>query len=226
MTANVIMFSNPTVKVYHALPPSRSDISEIIAFVFQGPAQPTEFDIKRTPMLVRRNVVKDALEWLKLNHADYKDLQISLENLNDYPLAGVPVNVEYTKSDPVSGNRIVSAMSVFNDEFKEGTTDGPCPFTVHGLTSSEFENMSMDRLKQEHCTIFLREDRWVSVMIQSHNLCMTIHRFIPKCFLGFSPMGVEELAKNAILEKSLRLFTNKIFSCIMTNVFKPIFISL
>jgi hypothetical protein len=41
MTANVIMFSNPTVKVYHALPPSRREISEILAFVFQGPIQPT-----------------------------------------------------------------------------------------------------------------------------------------------------------------------------------------
>ena len=147
MTANFIMFSNPTVKVYHALPPSRKEISEILAFVFQGPIQPTESDIKRTPMLVRRNVVKDALEWLKLNHIDYEDLQISFENLHDYPLAGVPVNIEYSKSDPALGNKIVSTMSVHDDEFEEGTTDGSCPFTVHGLTGPEFENMSMDRLK-------------------------------------------------------------------------------
>src|SRR5271156_5575130 len=147
MTANVIMFSNPTVKVYHALPPSRREISEILAFVFQGPIQPTESDIKRTPMLVRRNIVKDALEWLKLNHVDYEDLHISFENLNDYPLAGVPVNIEYSKSDPESGNKIVSAMSVYDNKFEDGTTDGPCPFTVHGLTGPEFENMSIDRLK-------------------------------------------------------------------------------
>ena len=147
MTANVIMFSNPTVKVYHALPPSRREISEILAFVFQGPIQPTESDIKRTPMLVRRNVVKDALDWLKLNHVDYEELHISLENLNEYPLAGVPVNIEYSKSDPDTGNKIPSAMSVYDNEFEDGTTDGPCPFTVHGLTGPEFENMSMDRLK-------------------------------------------------------------------------------
>lgn len=147
MTANIIMFSNPTVKVYHVLPPSRQEISEILAFVFQGPIQPNESDIKRTPMLVRRNVVKDALEWLKLNHVDYEDLQISFENLNDYPLAGVPVNIEYSKSDLESGNKIASAMSVYDNEFEEGTTDGPCPFTVHGLTGPEFEKMSIDRLK-------------------------------------------------------------------------------
>ena len=147
MTANVIMFSNPTVKVYHALPPSRREVSEILAFVFRGPIQPTDSDIKRTPMLVRRNVVKDALEWLKLNHVDYEDLHISIDNLNDYPLVGVPVNIEYSKTDADSENKISSAMSVFDNEFDDGTTDGPCPFTVHGLTGPEFENMSMDRLK-------------------------------------------------------------------------------
>jgi hypothetical protein len=98
-------------------------------------------------MLVRRNVVKDALEWLKLNHVDYEDLHISLDNLNDYPLSGVPVNIEYSKSDPDSGNKIASAMSIHDDEIEDGTTDGPCPFTVHGLTGPEFENMSMERLK-------------------------------------------------------------------------------
>jgi hypothetical protein len=147
MTANVIMFSNPTVKVYHSLPPSRQDISEVLAFVFQGPAKPTDDDIKRTPMLVRRNKVKDALEWLKLNHTDYEDLHISPENLNSYPLAGVPVDVEYSKSDPNLGNKIPTAMSIHDNEIEEGTTNGPCPFTVHGLTGAEFENMSLDTLK-------------------------------------------------------------------------------
>ena len=112
MTSNVIMFSNPTIKVYHALPPSWRKISEIVAFVFQGPVQLNKSDIKQTLMLVCRNVVKDTLEWLKLNHVDYKDLYISLDNLNNYPLVGVPVNIKYLKSDLDSGNEIASAMSV------------------------------------------------------------------------------------------------------------------
>ena len=36
---------------------------------------------------------------------------------------------------------------MYDNEFEDGTTDGPCPFTVHGLTGPEFENMSIDRLK-------------------------------------------------------------------------------
>jgi hypothetical protein len=139
MTANVIMFSDPTVKVYHALLPSQHGISEILALVFQGPVQPSKSDIKQKPMLARRNVVKDALEWLKLNHTDYEYLQISLENLNNYPLVGVPVNIEYSKSDPDCGDKIAAAMSVYNNEIEDGTTDGPCPFTVHSLTGPEFE---------------------------------------------------------------------------------------
>jgi hypothetical protein len=133
--------------VYHALPPSWREISEILAFVFQGPVQPSKFDIKWTPMLVSRNVVKDLLEWLKLNHTDYKDIQISLENLDNYSLVGAPVNIEYSKSDPDSRDKIASAMSVYDNEFEDRTTDGPCPFTVHGLTRPEFKSMSMDRLK-------------------------------------------------------------------------------
>ena len=46
MMSNVMMFSNPSVKVYHALPPSQHEISEILAFVLQGPVQPNESDIK------------------------------------------------------------------------------------------------------------------------------------------------------------------------------------
>lgn len=34
MVANCIMFANPTAKIYKALPPSRKDLSEVIAFVF------------------------------------------------------------------------------------------------------------------------------------------------------------------------------------------------
>ena len=44
MTANVIMYSNPTLKIYHSLPPSKKEMNEILAFVFTGPSQPTDED--------------------------------------------------------------------------------------------------------------------------------------------------------------------------------------
>ena len=57
MTANVIMYSNPTLKIYHSLPPSKEEMNEVLAFVFTGPSQPTDEDFKRCPMLVRRQKV-------------------------------------------------------------------------------------------------------------------------------------------------------------------------
>ncbi|KAJ7784231.1 hypothetical protein B0H16DRAFT_1296331, partial [Mycena metata] len=53
MHANAIMFAQPALKVYLKLPPSRDEMSEVLAFVFTGSAAPTQEDFDRTPMLVR-----------------------------------------------------------------------------------------------------------------------------------------------------------------------------
>ena len=143
MTANVIMFANPTVKVYHALPPSLEELDEVLAFTYTGSTNPTEKDFARTPMLVRRIKVCKALEWLKLNHADYADLEISQENLKNYPLNGIPVKVDFHRTSTTS-NKIPSAMSVHDIEDEEGTETGPCSFTVHGLTGVEYSKLSKD----------------------------------------------------------------------------------
>ena len=147
MIANAIMFTNPTVKVYKVLPPTREELSEVLAVVFIGSANPTPEDFKRTPMFVRRNKVADALEWLKLNHTDYASLNISKENLDTYEEEGIPVVVDYRKTDIENGNKIPSAMSKHDMDDEEGTEDGPCPFTVHGLTGPEYSKMSMQTLK-------------------------------------------------------------------------------
>lgn len=68
MSTNAIMFSAPVVKVYNIFPPPKDEINEILAFVFVGPARPSDEEYVRTPMLVRRQKIKDALDWLKLNH--------------------------------------------------------------------------------------------------------------------------------------------------------------
>jgi hypothetical protein len=147
MVANVIMFANPTPSVYHMLPPSRDEMKEVLAFIFTGSAQPTDDDFKRTPFLVRRERVSRALDWLKLNHSDYKDLEISRENLESYPLSGVPVVVDYKKTEQNESNKLASATSSHDMEEEEGTAEGICPFTVHGITGDEFTKLSMTALK-------------------------------------------------------------------------------
>jgi len=54
--------------------------------------------LRRIPLLVRRNKVAKALEWLKLNHRDYADLEISHKNLESYPEDSSPVVINYRYS--------------------------------------------------------------------------------------------------------------------------------
>jgi hypothetical protein len=44
---------------------------------------------------VRHNHIARALEWLKLNHSDYADIDISEKNLLDYPEDMPPISVKY-----------------------------------------------------------------------------------------------------------------------------------
>jgi len=136
MKSNAIMFENPTPKIYSCLPPSIEDLDEVLAFIFTGPTRPSPEDLERTPLLVRRRRVAAALEWLKLNHADYHDLDISYENLDKYPENGPPVVVVYRSADT---NKEPEATSAFDNEDEDGVEDGPCPFVVNGVTGEELE---------------------------------------------------------------------------------------
>jgi len=95
MIANAVMFEHPMQKIYSVLPPPIEEMDEVLAFIFTGPCQPTEDDFRRIPLLVRRNKVAKALEWLKLNHRDYADLEISYKNLESYPEDSPPVVINY-----------------------------------------------------------------------------------------------------------------------------------
>jgi hypothetical protein len=136
MKANAIAFENPTPKIYKALPPSIDELDDVLAFIFTGPCKPTEKELKRTPLLVRRHKVCSALEWLKLNHIDYYDLDISYDNLQEYPENGCPVVVVYRHAD---SNKNAESTSAFDQDYEDGTEDGPCPFVVNGITGEELE---------------------------------------------------------------------------------------
>jgi len=131
-------------KIYTVLPPPIEELNEVLAFIFTGPCQPTEDDFQRIPLLVCQNKVGKALEWLKLNHKDYADLEISYENLNLYPEDLPPVVINYRHS---ASNKIQEATSVHDMELENGTEEGMCPFTVHTLTSEEYDTTRPEILK-------------------------------------------------------------------------------
>lgn len=144
MRANAVTFQNPIPKIYNILPPPIKDLDEILAFIYTGPCEPTERDLERTPLLVRRTQVGKALNWLKLNHCDYHAIDISEDNLKEYPERGIPVVIDYRRS---TANKDNEATSVHDNEDEDGAESGNCPFVVHGLTGQEFSTMRLDAIK-------------------------------------------------------------------------------
>ncbi|KII92309.1 hypothetical protein PLICRDRAFT_103405, partial [Plicaturopsis crispa FD-325 SS-3] len=138
------MVGVPTAKIYHKLPPPIDEIDDVLAIIFTGPKIDVTEDFKRTPLLVRRRKVSDALEWLKLNHMDYADLEIDYESLESYPENEPPVVVDYRKSET---NKTTEGASVQDTEPEDGTEDGPCPFIVHGITGDELSDKNIGQKK-------------------------------------------------------------------------------
>jgi hypothetical protein len=65
MTSHIVASQAPTPKLYQTLPPPIDELDDVLAILFTGSAKPTQKDFERTPLLVRRNAVARALEWLK-----------------------------------------------------------------------------------------------------------------------------------------------------------------
>ena len=144
MKANVVAFESPVPKIYNCLPPPHEDLDEMLAILFTGPCKPTAEDFARTPFLVRRNAVIKALEWLKLNHSDYADVEILHENMLQYDEHMPPVSIEYRQS---MFNKVAGGTSVFDNNEEDGTIEGDCAFTVHGLTPEVCSSMTPNALK-------------------------------------------------------------------------------
>ncbi|KAF9050081.1 hypothetical protein BJ165DRAFT_1414089 [Panaeolus papilionaceus] len=139
MIANAIAFEQPSWKIYNTLPIALSELDDVLSVVFTGKVRPSPEDLRRTPVLVRRKRVQAALEWLRLNHKDYYDLTIDHAVLNTYPLDDTNVDDE--------GNVLDATKSVFDSIEEVGTSSGPCPFTVHGLSADVMSEMTTTQRK-------------------------------------------------------------------------------
>ncbi|KAI0793099.1 hypothetical protein BC629DRAFT_1287377, partial [Irpex lacteus] len=140
MKTNVVCRAAPSKVIYNTLPPKLTDFEEVIAIIFLGPNPPTPKKYRRTPLLVRRNKVAAALEWLKLNHSDYADLEISYDNLREYPEDTPPVVVDYhmVEKDDINDPE---ATAVNSSESENSTTSGESTMIVHGLVGEELSEL-------------------------------------------------------------------------------------
>ncbi|KIM74021.1 hypothetical protein PILCRDRAFT_80473, partial [Piloderma croceum F 1598] len=189
MKCNAIMFENPTPKIYQRLPPPIEDLDEVLAFIFTGPCRPTPEDLERTPLLVRSQKVAKALEWLKLNHSDYFDLDVAYDNLKAYPECGTPVVVTYRSS---TGNKEPEATSAFDNEDEDGVEDGPCPFVVNGVTGDQLESLTLEAMIARAAK-HLREDNGGVLAIGHDSTPQSIYhnpQLYPMMFPCLFPYGL------------------------------------
>ncbi|KAJ3559087.1 hypothetical protein NM688_g550 [Phlebia brevispora] len=188
MKANAVVFAQPVAKFHAVLPPPRNELDECLVILFTGATDLTKEDFQRTPFLVRRDIVWNALVWLKENHRDYRDARLSRENLITYPEETPPVAVFHNREDAIEP---VENRAVFDADIEKGTDDGPCQFAVHGMTAEEYNNLSCDQRKlkiAEH----LRLGRGV-LAYGSHNepeLIFHNPRMYPGLFPWLFPYGL------------------------------------
>ncbi|KNZ71705.1 hypothetical protein J132_07483, partial [Termitomyces sp. J132] len=130
--------------LYNMLPPPRSDMDNVLAILFTGPCQPSNEDLKCLLLLVCRNTVQSALEWLKLNHIAYTDIEILQECLDQYIDGEPPVNIIYHES--AESAKTVNP-AVHDVEGEQGVELGDCPFVVHRLTGQVLSAKTKDELK-------------------------------------------------------------------------------
>ncbi|KAE8739488.1 hypothetical protein FOCC_FOCC015019 [Frankliniella occidentalis] len=80
-SGNIINFPQDVQQLASALPHRLADLSSVITVRTQGAEGQVDFK-------VRAGYVRRALVWLKANNRNYRDIQISEENLNDLPADG------------------------------------------------------------------------------------------------------------------------------------------
>lgn len=134
-----MVFAQSVAKFSAILPPSRKDINECLTVLFTGPMKPTTEDYKRTPFLIRRSVVWDALCWLKNNHRDYKDVMMSHSNLLSYPEDSPTVAIFQFDFDSEPS---VQNLPVYNISDKFECENGMSIMYVCGLTAQSMTEMT------------------------------------------------------------------------------------
>jgi hypothetical protein len=139
--------------------------------------------MKHTLLLVHRCKVCNALEWLKLNHVDYYDLDISYDNLQQYPENDCPVVVAYWHAE---------STSAFDQDYEDGTEDGPCPFVVNGITGEELEFNNLKALIARATKHLIEDNGGVLAIGHSKTAQSIYHNFklYPMMFPHLFPYGL------------------------------------
>ncbi|KAH8802374.1 hypothetical protein DL96DRAFT_1422555, partial [Flagelloscypha sp. PMI_526] len=92
---NACIFPQNPSSLIMALPPPLKNLRDEVCVLLVGSPnkQVTEDILKRSPLLVRRDIIYRALKWLIANNPLYRDVTLDAVNLAEYPLNGCPIAV-------------------------------------------------------------------------------------------------------------------------------------
>ncbi|KAJ7715812.1 hypothetical protein B0H16DRAFT_1667037 [Mycena metata] len=118
---HIIVYPQRPSSIAQSLPPSLDDIITPICVVFVGSSPPSEewLRTKATPLIVRKEKVLKALEWLKIHNHLYAEVPINRAVLDSLPEESVlPFRIQHilpsagidaTTSDYVPGSSVLPA---------------------------------------------------------------------------------------------------------------------
>lgn len=89
ISGNVIVFQQNIGSIAKTLPFAQDSLCDSIKEVFVGANPPSKIETSKL-LRVRRQKIKDALEWLIQNNPLYKDITFSEKNINDLPDDAIP----------------------------------------------------------------------------------------------------------------------------------------
>ena len=216
MVGHVVAFESPIQKVYTALPPPIADLDNVLAVLFTRPCMPQRDEFKHfKPLLVWRNKVAITLEWLKLNHTDYADLDIAYDNLGEYPEDTLPIAIHYKALDL---NKFPEATSKFDMEAEEGVESGEVLFIVHGLTRQQLDIKSATALKG--IALWHWNQSGKVMMIGRDSDLMSIYKnpqLYPQMFPWLFPYGLGGICLTKLSDMThkhhLIMYHDKCFQC-------------
>ncbi|KAL0573044.1 hypothetical protein V5O48_008922 [Marasmius crinis-equi] len=126
MSGNCCAHELNTVSTANILPRTPADVRDLLTVVFIGSGK---FDFSKmganSVFRVRKRKVLEFLQWLSVHNPAYKDVTISLENLNQYPEDGTLTGLEESvivQSTPGASEGVGFEPHVSDEFLKECTT--------------------------------------------------------------------------------------------------------
>ena len=88
---HVIVYPQKVEQLSNVLPPPIDDVIHPICIMFIGPSLPSQTWLKNKayPLVVRREVVRQNLHWLKTHNPLYRNVKIDEERLQELPMDGL-----------------------------------------------------------------------------------------------------------------------------------------